>query len=581
MSEYGLKIRNYQASTVYEHNIGVRERYEFKEAVFSNSLFLDFLMENGLHVMADGSTRDIIGLDFDYGTRSYKDEEDHLKKLAKKTLGEYRSAFVQDDEYLLNKIGDKRKRITELMIEAHKNKDKYVSYRKEKIREIYYVNGVDIKYPVWKKIGSVSRIVDYESIHYKMLYRSTGKAKKGSCMFIRDELFDMARNFLYMGIELPDVNPMIVEISAYAPLISSSIVGRVQIKPENILVLKDVKRFMKADVISVETDEDKHCHAVVRKDYNVSNELFDGQALIDSSIFPSWGNGYILLRHHFCKMAAFNTNIQLFFKDYFGDEYENATVQDLWGNIVRIKDVLLITTDNALKWLKFDVSFDYWSEWVRANDSYFGIVKTAHESKLGSVQKMSYQMVNVLDINTMDSVMKTTIDYVNKLKSDDDAFLEYLNNNKNFSNDFEVLVALVNQDRDFIMSEYFRKRRKQIIMNYILNFKSGKVIQNAENLVIVGSPYAMLLYATCGDETICDQDDTFSLEEIANQCYTPRFSDDEYLAGFRSPFNSRNNMNYLHNVYSEKFEKYFNFTKQIIAVNMIGTNFQDKNNGLI
>ena len=115
----------------------------------------------------------------------------------------------------------------------------------------------------------------------------------------------------------------------------------------------------------------------------------------------------------------------------------------------------------ALKWLKSDVSFDYWSEWVRANDSYFGIVKTAHESKLGSVQKMSYQMVNVLDIDTIGGVMKTTIDYVNKLKSDDDAFLEYLDKNKNFSNDFEVLVALVNQDREFLRSEYFRSRRKK------------------------------------------------------------------------------------------------------------------------
>lgn len=580
MSEYGLKIKNYQASTVYECNLGVRERYDFKEAVFSNSLFLDFLMQNGLEKTSDGATRDIIGLDFDYGTRSYKDEEDHLKRLSKKTIGEHRIAYVNSDDYLINKINKKRSRLNQLLQDAHKNKDKYDSHSKEEIREIYYENGVDIKYPIWKKVkNNVSKIVDYEAIHYKMLYRSTGKAKKGSCMFIRDELFDVARNFLYMGITLPEVNPMIVEISAYAPLISSSIVGRIKIRPENILVLKDVKRFMKADVISIETDEEKHCHAITRKDYDIKNEIFDGQALIDSSIFPSWGNGYILLRHHFCKMAAFNTNIQQFFKDYFGDKYERATVTDMFGRTMFVKNIKLITTDNAMKWLKFDVSYDYWSEWVRKNNSYFGIVKTAHESKLGNVQKMSYQMVNVLDINTMNSVTQTSVDYVNRLKSDDDAFLEYLDKNKNFSNDFEVLIALVNQDREFLRSEYFRERRSTIIKNYVLNFKSGKVIQNAENLVIVGSPYAMLLYATCGDESICDQDDTFTTEGVANQCYTPRFADGEYLAGFRSPFNSRNNLNYLHNVYSEKLEKYFNFTEQIIAVNMIGTNFQDKNNG--
>jgi hypothetical protein len=68
-----------------------------------------------------------------------------------------------------------------------------------------------------------------------MLFRSTGKAKKGTCMFIRDKLYKKARNFLYMGIEPSDDNPMIVELSAYAPLVSSGIVGRIKINPKNII----------------------------------------------------------------------------------------------------------------------------------------------------------------------------------------------------------------------------------------------------------------------------------------------------------------------------------------------------------
>lgn len=46
-------------------------------------------------------------------------------------------------------------------------------------------------------------------------------------------------------------------------------------------------------------------------------------------------------------------------------------------------------------------------------------------------------------------------------------------------------------------------------MTYVLNFKSGKVIQNADNLVIVGSPYAMLLYGATGVPDDVDKDDTF------------------------------------------------------------------------
>lgn len=412
-----------------------------------------------------------------------------------------------------------------------------------------------------------------------MLYRSTGKAKKGSCMFIRDRLYKKAINFLYMGIKLPKSNAPIVEISAYAPLVSSAIVGKVKINPKNILILKDVDRTFKTDVVSIETDENKHCSAKHISDYMLKNTLFDGQALIDSSIFPSWGNGYILLRHHFCKMASFCCNIQKFFMDYFGERYYTATVEDMFGNKHYVKDIELITTDNAMKWLKFDISYEYWCEKVYENNCMFGIVKTAHPSKLGNVQRMSYQMVNSLDENIMDNVVKESVDYIIKLKQDNNEFLKFLDKNKNFSNDFEVLISLCEQSYDFTRSDYFRQRKRKIIENYVFNLKSGKVIQNADNLVIIGSPYAMLLYAATGLEDSVDNDDTFFVEDGTIQCYTERFNSGEYLAFFRSPFNSKNNLTYLHNTFNQKFDKYFNFGKQVIAVNMNGTDFQDRNNG--
>ncbi|MDE6852980.1 MAG: hypothetical protein K2J67_10960, partial [Lachnospiraceae bacterium] len=92
-------------------------------------------------------------------------------------------------------------------------------------------------------------------------------------------------------------------------------------------------------------------------------------------------------------------------------------------------------------------------------------------------------------------------------------------------------------------------------------------------------PYAMLLYAATGQEESVDNDTTFCTETGTIQCYTERFPEDTHLAFFRSPFNSRNNLTYLHNVYPEILRKYFHLGRQIIAVNMIGTDFQDRNNG--
>ena len=576
MSEYGIRIKNIEASTLLEYNRGLRSHYEGTNAMFTNSLFCDYLKVNGLKLLKDESTRDIICLEFNFGTRSYEQEMEHLKKTAKKARLEYKEAKSRNNQNEMDKKMTKRRRIMECIAFARENKDRYEKLSKEEIRRLLYNTGVDVEYVSRKRDGSIKK---REVIHYQMLYRSTGKAKKGSCMFIRDKLHKKAQRFLYMGIKCPENNAQILELSAYAPLVSSTIVDRIRINPRNILILEDIDKSFITNVISIETDQDKHCHARRIDHYELKNTLFDGQALIDSSIFPDWADGYILLRHHFCKMAAFCSNIQTFFQDYFGERYPDATVKDMFGREHFVKDIQVITTNHSMKWLKFNKSYDDWCKKVNENHNLFGIVKTAHKSKLGDVQKMSYQMVNSLDESIMENVVRESVAYVERLKQDDDFFLEYLQKNSNFSNDHEALVALSRQNREFTRSEYFRERRKTIIKTYVRNMKTGKLIQNAENLVIVGSPYAMLLYGATGNKDSVDDDDTFQVETGTIQCYTERFEVDRHLAFFRSPFNSKNNLTYLHNTCHEKLKKYFRFGKLILAVNMIGTDFQDRNNG--
>ena len=456
---------------------------------------------------------------------------------------------------------------------AYQNRDLYDKKSKEQIREIFYQNGVTVKYITKKKNGDIKKV---EKIHYKMLFRSTGKAKKGSCIFIKDRLYNRAIDFLRMGIKLPYYNAPIVEISAYSPLVASSIIDKIKIKPEQILIIKDFDSFCYRNAVSIETNKSKQSIVQRYDNYKMQNTMFDGQALIDSSIFPSWGNGYLLLRHHFCKMAAFCTHIQQYFKNHFGDIYEYAQVEDMWGKKHFAKDIKLITTENAIKWLKFNVTYEEWANRVRENGCCFGIVKTAHKSKLGEVQRMSYQMVNSLDMDIMPEVAKTSVDYIHSLKQNDIIFLEYLKKNQNFANDFEVLCALVEHNPEFIRSEFFRQRRKAIISNYTLNFKSGHINQNGDNLVIVGSPYAMLM-ASVGLNP--ENDPTFISEDGSIQCFTKRFESGEYLAEFRNPFNAKENMGYLHNVYHPLLEQYFELGRECIAVNMVHTDFQNRNNG--
>lgn len=560
LSKYGLKIKNFSCGVLYEYNLGVREHLSYTNAMFTNSLLSYYLVENGLRVSKDGRTRDIIGINFDFGAKSYAE-----------TLKRVEHSIEMEESQ--NNDPDRLAVLHDLKERVELNKDLYQKKSKEAIREEFYRNGVDVTYTTTNKQGEV---VKAEKIHYRMLYRSTGKAKAGSCMFISDRLYKKAHNFLYMGIKLPKNNAPIVEASAYVSLVASSVVDRICINPKNILILEDVDSFFRTNVVSVETNQNKECFAKTIKDYQVKNTLFDGQALIDKSIFPSWGNGYILLRHHMCKTAAFKTDIKAFFKDYFGEEYNQATVVDMFGNEHYAKDIQMITTDNAMKWLKFDISYEYWCERVNMNGNMFGIVKTAHKSKFGEVQRMSYQMINSLDVGIMKNVSKVSREYIMSLKSDDDVFLQYLRDNTNFANDFDVLVALCEQNPDFIRCDYFIERRRKIIKGYIHKFKTGKVIQEGDNLVMVGSPYAMLLHAVGED---VEKDDTLKGRDDAIECYTKRFPPNLQLAGFRNPHNGKNNILSLYNVDSEKLNKYFDIGQQCVAVNCIHTDLQDRANG--
>ncbi len=560
LSKYGLKIKNFSCGVLYECNLGVREHLSYTNAMFTNSLLSYYLVENGLRVSKDGRTRDIIGINFDFGAKSYAE-----------TLKRVEHSIEMEESQ--NNDPDRLAVLHDLKERVELNKDLYQKKSKEAIREEFYRNGVDVTYTTTNKQGEV---VKAEKIHYRMLYRSTGKAKAGSCMFICEGLYKKAHDFLYMGIKLPKNNAPIVEASAYVSLVASSVVDRIRINPKNILILEDVDSFFRTNVVSVETNQNKECFAKTIKDYQVKNTLFDGQALIDKSIFPSWGNGYILLRHHMCKTAAFKADIKAFFKDYFGEEYNQATVVDMFGNKHYAKDIQMITTDNAMKWLKFDISYEYWCERVNMNGNMFGIVKTAHKSKFGEVQRMSYQMINSLDVGIMKNVSKVSREYIMSLKSDDDVFLQYLRDNTNFSNDFDVLVALCEQNPDFIRCDYFIERRRKIIKGYIHKFKTGKVIQEGDNLVMVGSPYAMLLHAVGED---VEKDDTLKGRDDAIECYTKRFPPNLQLAGFRNPHNGKNNILSLYNVDSEKLNKYFDIGQQCVAVNCIHTDLQDRANG--
>lgn len=618
MSEYGLKIKNIKAGTLFGYNQGVRDRYDYTDAMFSNSLFSNYIKANGMNVWKNESTRDIICLDFDFGSRTYEEEMEHLEE----QFGDFENNETLDEK--------SKKKIKAIFDNVKNNKDKYEKMSKDEIREHFYTKGVSVKYTQKKKDGTIKEQI----IHYKMLYRNSSKAKVGQVMFINSKLYKKAYDWLTMGLgkKMPMDNAMIVEMSAYAPLTTSTIVGSFYLPVEDILILKDqdsffetIAKVVRADeyykqikVLDEEKTEENKLKAIINKKFlkdgtpkynrsyktlnvpmkkcivsdekiQVKNTLWDGMALIESSTLPPYINGMALLRNHFFKACAFRTNIQLFFKDWCeenGYDYESYEVLDMFGVPHKLKDVKMITTDNAIKWKKFmslmgDTSqeaYQYWCNRVNKDGSIFGIVKTDHPSKLEDVQQMSYQMINTLpcDKKDIEELAEISISYVNELKENNNKFELFLRKNANEINHYEMLADLYRHNNDFSNSTWFRYEKRQIIKTYMDKLRTGKITVDADNLTICGNPYALLLYSV-GEDWRADP--TLNVESGVIQCYTSRFEDGEYLCGIRNPHNSPNNICYLHNRHSDLMKKYFVFSPNILAVNCIQTDIQDRANG--
>ena len=574
---------------MYGKNIGIRDRYDYTEAMLHHSLFTRWLRQNGMTVdKKDESTRDIICIDFQFGLRSYNEEIKHLKQM-RKNAGD-------DEEQLII--------INQLEEKVESRKDLYKKISKDDIRRIFYEDGVPITYSnVDKKSGEVTE----ETINYKMLYRNPSKAKQGSCMFIREELYEKAYDWLTMGIgsKLPDHNAKIVEISAYAPLSTSAVdmtnnhEGFVYIPIDDVLILRDQDSFFHtiADIVRAEDCEItvkgkkeiyKKC-VVHREETDVKNTLWDGMALIESSVLPEWCNGMALLRNHFFKACAFKTRIQKFFRDYcseHGIDYDIYEIEDMYGNMHLARDIKVITTDNATKFVKFadlmggtlPSAHRYWRDRVMADNCIWGIVKTDHESKLGNVQQMSYQMINTLPCTAEDiqKISQVSIDYVNSLKIDNDLFANFLRKNATAVNHYEMLSDLYLWNNNFSMSKMWKTDKSYIINQYVARLRKGKITVEGDNLTVCGNPYALLLY-TVGEDW--EQDPTLKADEGLIQVYTPRFDDGEFLCGIRNPHNSSNNLGYFKNVKHPMMEKYFDFSNNIMAVNCIHTDIQARMNG--
>lgn len=413
--------------------------------------------------------------------------------------------------------------------------------------------------------------VDY--VRYK---RSSGSSRVGKCLFINKLLAEDMKKWDRCGLQIEEGQPLdLASWEAYIALPLSSIIDTLTIPLDSILIVDDYNSEFEDEVVSVEI-EDNHLVSGQKK-VKVANSIFDGQSLMDKSMFGMYEDkGMLLLRNRFFKSCCFNTNIQDWFADHGITSVEQLNGFTLAKEISQIK---LITTPSSIKYAKFGSCVD----WLKNVEPVFGVVK--YEKKPhpfdGRLVQAHYQLFNTLQLtySEMEKILEPSLRYISAIRNDP-AVLRYAikfpidEDDKEWSSldsKNEIIFKLLGINDQFSRTKMYYDFRNDLVKGEIRNLKRGHVLVNGNYSTLMGNGLEMLR------QSIGEFDGSSALKP--GEIHSTRFEYGKQLLCSRSPHVCAGNILLAANVANEDYDRYFNLTNEIVCVNAVGENIQQKLNG--
>lgn len=416
-----------------------------------------------------------------------------------------------------------------------------------------------------------------DGIEYVRYKRSSGSSRVGKCLFVMKDLKKKMDKWDKCGLTIKEGDK--IDLAAYEAYISlpmSSIIDTLEIQPENFLVIDDYKSIFKDKVVAVEVEGTKLVAS--EKEVEIENNIWDGESLMDISLFGKYAaKGMLLLRQRFFKTCAFNTNLQQFFSDNDINSVEQLNGFTLAKNI---NDIKIITTPSSIKYAKFGSI----EQWLKNITSTFGIVKYEKETYFfdGRMVQSHYQLFNTIQLSydDMEKILKPSIDYMEAIRRDPDVlryhikypteeFEEELSTPIKTKN--EIIFKMLGINNEFSKTKMYYDFRNDLIKAFVRNLKQGHVLLKGNYSTLLGNGMEMLL-SSIGK---FDGNSCIGRNEICNK----KFEYGKVLLASRSPHVTMGNILIVKNVLNDDIDKYFNLTPEIVCVNAIGNNIQQRLNG--
>ena len=417
-----------------------------------------------------------------------------------------------------------------------------------------------------------------EGIKYVRFKRSSGSSRVGKCLFINERLYNAMHEWEMCGIQVDEGQDIdLAALEPYIALTLSSIIDTIEIKPENILVVKDYKSVFHERAIATRLVDGQ----LVSKpeDVEISNSIWDGQSLMDRSLFGEYSNkGMLLLRARFFKSCCFNANIQQWFADH---GIKKVSQLNGYTRAKKIEDVKLITTPSSIKYLKFGTL----EHWLDTLETTFGVVKYEKKTHFfdGRMVQTHYQLINTLQMTyeEVEQFIKPSLDYARMIKTDP-AVLRHQISYQYCTPDEDYYTKAITSKNDVIykilgMNEHFAKTKmygnfcNDLIRSFIKNLRCGHVLVRGNYSTLCGNPIEMLKMS------IGQFDGSSIIERDTVHC--EMFESGKELLGSRSPHVTIGNILVTRNVIRPEIARYMNPTNEIVYVNSIRENLLERLSG--
>ena len=437
----------------------------------------------------------------------------------------------------------------------------------KQLREYFYQNGFTV-----------------DGIHYVRYKRSAGSSREGTCLFIDERLYKAMAKWSECGLK---AQSDLASWESYKALSLSSIKGTIEIPLEGILFVPDYKSTFTEEVVSVETIDGKL--TAQTKQMEITNDIWDGESLLDESLFTGdyADKHMLLLRNKFFKSCAFRTKLQKWIKD------QSITLEDLKarGAITLATDVsqiVMVTTPNSLKYLKFagGLSERAIKKWIANVSATFGVVKWDKRTRFfhGRMVQSSYQLLNTLELNERqaEQLLQPSIDYISLIRKDVDFmcyhFTDIFAREKDEGTEApdgiaeraDVIFTLMHKAPHFDETELYANFRNDVVKSMKERLKRGHILLNGTNATLFGNGPELLQYIA-GEEiaSVLDRG------QIRCACFANRAK----LLCARSPHITMGNLYCVENNLDGEIWDYFDLGENIVCVNAIGENIQQRLNG--